>query len=439
MKILLILADGRIHRISIGSFKRSMREAPLTLTTLAALVPEELDARIELVDESVDTVPLGADADIVGISAITGTSKRAYELADHFRRRRVPVVLGGVHVTLMPEEAGRHADAVVIGPAEKTWPRLLRDLRAGSLKEVYRAEERISSPLDIPPPRRDLQKSLRYMVPNTVMATRGCKGSCAFCTVPAVLQGYAKRPVGDVIRDIKSARGNYIVFNDVSLADDVEYAAELFTAMIPLGKRWGGLATVKIVQHPHLMDLMAKSGCRYILVGFESVQQTVLNGIHKGFNRQDEYRTFMERMHAHDISVQGCFVFGFDHDDSTVFEATVQRVIDLKVDIPRFAVLTPYPGTEIFRQLERENRILTRNWENYDTMHVVFQPAKMTVEELHKGFKWAYRETFRLPQVIRRSRSLGLSGIINFVGNINYRRFAVELGRDEMYRKPFAE
>jgi len=277
------------------------------------------------------------------------------------------------------------------------------------------------------------------MVPNTVMATRGCKGSCAFCTVPAVLKGYAKRPIGDVIRDIKSARGKYFVFNDVSLADDIEYAEELFTAMLPLGKRWGGLATVKIIQHPRLVDLMAKSGCKYILVGFESVQQEVLNGIHKGFNKQDEFKTFMQSMHAYDISVQGCFVFGFDHDDPAVFEATIQRVADLKVDIPRFAILTPYPGTEIFSQLERENRILTHNWANYDTMHVVFQPANMTVEELHNGFKRAYRETFRLPQVIKRSRALNFSSVINFVGNLNYRRFASKLINDEIYRLPYLD
>jgi len=439
MKILFILPDGRIHKISIGSFKRSMREAPLTLTTLAALVPEELEARMELVDESIDEVPLITDADLVAISAITGTSKRAYELADRFRRQGITVVLGGVHVTLMPEEARQHADAIVVGPAEITWPQLLRDFRARTMRETYRTEERLSTPLNIPAPRRDLQKSLRYMVPNTVMATRGCKGSCAFCTVPAVLKGYAKRPIGDVIRDIKSARGKYFVFNDVSLADDIEYAEELFTAMLPLGKRWGGLATVKIIQHPRLVDLMAKSGCKYILVGFESVQQEVLNGIHKGFNKQDEFKTFMRSMHAYDISVQGCFVFGFDHDDPAVFEATIQRVADLKVDIPRFAILTPYPGTEIFSQLERENRILTRNWANYDTMHVVFQPANMTVEELHNGFKRAYRETFRLPQVIKRSRALNFSSVINFVGNLNYRRFASKLINDEIYRLPYLD
>jgi len=416
-----------------------MREAPLTLTTLAALVPEELDAQLELVDESVDTVSLETDADLVGISAITGTSTRAYELADHFRRQRITVVLGGVHVTLMPEEALQHADAVVIGPAEITWPQLLRDFKAGSMKKVYRAEEQVAAPLNIPAPRRDLQKSLRYMVPNTVMATRGCKGSCAFCTVPVVLKGYRKRPIGDVIRDIKSARGKYVVFNDVSLADDIAYAEELFTAMIPLGKRWGGLATVKIIQHPHLIDLMAQSGCKYILVGFESVQQSVLDGIHKGFNQQDEFKIFMQSMHSNNISVQGCFVFGFDHDDTTVFESTVNRVMDLKVDIPRFAILTPYPGTEIFNQLLRENRILTRNWANYDTMHVVFQPAKMSVEELHNGFKWAYRETFRLPNVIKRSRALNFSSVINFVGNLNYRRFAMKLVHDEMYRQPFVK
>ena len=241
MRVLLILPDGNIHKIRIGTFVRSMREAPLTLTTLAALAPKNLDINFNLVDESIDVVPLDEQADLVGISVLTGTAQRAYTLAKHFRSRGIPVVLGGVHVTIMPEEAICHADSIVIGTAEITWPQLLRDFIRGKLKKIYKDNRLPSEYLtNIPVPRRDLQRSSGYMMSNTVMATRGCQHACEFCIVPGVWPGYAKRPVGDVIQDIQSMSGRLLTFNDVSLVDDVDYAKKLFTAMIPLKRRWGG-------------------------------------------------------------------------------------------------------------------------------------------------------------------------------------------------------
>jgi len=439
MRVLLIMPDGHIHRIQIGSFARSMREAPLTLTTLAALAPENLDIDFRLVDESIDTVPLDVPADLVGISVITGTAPRAYALARHFRLRGVPVVLGGVHVTIMPQEARSHADSIVLGPADRTWPQLLRDFSRGHLDKVYRDD---SSPNEwltgIPTSRRDLQRSSGYMVPNTVMATRGCQHACEFCTIPKVWSGYAKRPIGDVIRDIRSMPGRLLAFNDVSLVDDIEYAKELFQAMIPLKRRWGGLATVRVTEDAELLELMVKSGCRYLLIGFESVNQPALREIHKGFNREDQYDSLMECLHSYGISVQGCFMFGFDHDGPSVFETTVQRVNDLKVDIPRYSILTPYPGTGLYRKLLAEKRILSFNWEDYDTMHVVFQPAQMSPDELYCGFKWAYRETFKIPYILQRTLSLGFPGVINFVGNLTYKRFVRQLYNAERYAKPFS-
>lgn len=430
MRILLIIPDGRIHKISLGPFSRSMREAPLTLTMLASLTPPDLDVSLKLVDENVEKIPLNFNADLVGISVITGTSKRAYELAGYFRRKGIPVVLGGVHVTLMPEEAGKYADCIVVGTAERTWPRLLHDFNRGSMKKLYREIRPQPETLEgLPLPRRDLQRYARYNIPNTVMATRGCRNSCDFCTIPALLEGYAKRPVHDVIRDIKNSPGKFLVFNDVSLVDDIEYAKELFTALIPMGKRWGGLATARVSKSPELVELMAKSGCRYLLVGFESADQSSLKRIGKGFNRQNGYKDFMRMMHGNGISIQGCFILGFDEDDRSVFEATVNTVLDLGIDIPRFSILTPYPGTRLFEKLKAEKRIFTYDWEYYDTMHVVYDPAKMSAEELYHGFKWAYRETFRFSHILRRSTPLRFTSIINLVGNLNYRRFAKQLAK----------
>lgn len=436
MKILLIMPDAHMHKLRIGPFTRSMREAPLTLTTLAAMVPE--DVEVKMVDGSVDRIPLDEDADLVGISAITGCAPAAYELARHYRGRGIPVVLGGVHVTILPGEALPHADAIVIGRGEHAWPRLIEDFRAGRMRRVYREEDLPNHVLaDVPLPRRDLQRKSAYMLPNTVQATRGCKRICDFCTVNAVWPRYLKRPVADVVRDIRAIEGNRFGFNDVSLVDDVEYAKELFTAITPLRKKWGGLVTADSLHNTEMLDLMARSGCVYLLVGFESGNQETLRGIHKGFNKTLDYRELITGLQRRGISVQGCFVFGFDHDDTDVFAKTVQLVQDLRVDIPRFSLYTPYPGTTLFKRMMDAGRILSYNWNDYDTMHVVIRPERMTPEELYAGFKWAYRETFRLHRALRRISRPDIRSGINFVGNLAYRIFVRRLYGEPRFATPY--
>ncbi len=439
MKILLLMPDAHMHKLRFGPYVRSMREAPLTLTTLAAMLPDEPDIEWRLVDGSIDPIPLDEDADLVGISVITGNAVRAYQLADHYRRRGIPVVLGGVHVSILPGEALQHADSIVIGMAERTWPRLVKDFRRGAMARVYRDEDSIREWLtDVPIPRRDLQRPGGYMMPNTVHATRGCKRACDFCTVPVVWPRYYKRPITDVIADIRSIRHRHFCFNDVSLVDDLDYARELFTAMIPLKKKWGGLATVDIARHPDLLDLMRRSGCVYLLLGFESASPASLQDMRKGFNRPVDYRDVVEALHQQDITVQGCFVLGSDNDDHTVFMETVQRVLDLRIDIPRYSLYTPYPGTPLFERMVAQNRILSFNWEDYDTMHVVFQPMKMSPEELYDGFKWTYRETFRLGPVLKRVSGFRLTSAINLVGNLTYRIFVRRLYHDERFHLPYS-
>ena len=439
MRILLIMPDAHMHKLRLGPFVRSFREAPLTLTTLAALVPEQLDADIEIVDGSVSRIPANVDADMVGISAITGCARSAYALAGHYRKRGIPVVLGGVHVSILPGEALNHADSIVIGRGERAWPELLEDFRLGQMKRVYREHPLPDGVLaDVPSPQRSLQQRSRYMVPNAVQATRGCRRVCDFCTVPAVWPHYLKRPIADVIRDIRLIPHRTIAFNDVSLIDDVEYARELFTAMIPLRKRWGGLVTADGLQNGDLIDLMAASGCVYLLVGFESGDQTTLRDIRKNFNHAQQYKNFVRGLQKRGITVQGCFVFGFDHDDRSVFESTVQLVQDIGIDIPRYSLYTPYPGTALFRRLMEEDRIISFNWDDYDTMHVVIQPKQMTPEELYQGFKWAYRQTFRLGRIVRRLNRLDIRCAINFAGNLCYRIFVDRLDNETRFAQPFS-
>jgi radical SAM superfamily enzyme YgiQ (UPF0313 family) len=439
MRILLIMPDAHMHKLRVGPFVRSMREAPLTLTTLAALVPDAPGIELKLVDGSVDRIPLDYPADLVGISVITGCAASAYDLARNFRQRGIPVVLGGVHVSVLPGEAIAHADSIVVGRGETAWPRLIADFRRGRMKRVYREDALADGALmGVPSPRRDLQRSGGYMMPNSVQATRGCRRACDFCTVPAVWPKYLKRPVADVVRDIRAIRGRIIAFNDVSLVDDAEYARELFAAMVPLRKKWGGLVTADCLQNTELLDLMVASGCVYLLVGFESCDQTTLRGIRKNFNHAESYKDFVSMLQRRGITIQGCFVFGFDHDDTTVFASTVELVQDLGIDIPRYSLYTPYPGTPLFQRLMQEQRITSFNWKDYDTMHVVIQPARMTPEELYRGFKWAYRETFRLPRILKRVSRLDLRCPINFVGNLCYRIFVRRLYHEPRFARPYS-
>jgi radical SAM superfamily enzyme YgiQ (UPF0313 family) len=439
MKILLIMPDAHMHKLRIGSWVRSMREMPLSICTLAALTPNDPDISIELVDGSVDRIPWEAKPDLVGISVLTGCANQAYEIADHFRDKGAKVILGGVHVTILPEEGAQHADSIVIGQAEITWPQLIRDFRKGKLKKTYREVIQDGDFLEgVPSPLRELHNRRRYMIPDTVQATRGCRRACDFCTVPAVFPKFLKRPIADVIDDIRRTKSRYIAFNDVSIAEDPDYAKELFRAMIPLRKKWGGLATVEVARDEELLTLIKKSGCIFLLYGFESIDQSTLHKMGKGFNLASQYEELMYRMHMLDISVQGCFVFGFDHDDKDVFQKTVERVHELKVDIPRYSIHTPYPGTQLFHKLSSEGRILSYNWNDYDTMHVVSQPAQMSPEELFRGFKWAYHETFKTSRILQRMQGVSTRTAVNFVGNLAYKMFVKRLYSEPRFKHAYS-
>ncbi len=416
--MLIVMPEAGIHKLKLGPIHRSFREAPLTATSLAALVPDELNFDITIIDESIDKIPFQNHYDLVAISVLTGTALKAYKIADTFRKNGSTIVLGGVHVTLMPEEAREHADCIVIGFAERTWPQLLNDYVNGQLQKKYSDSEMHFN--KIPTPRRDLQRNNGYMIPNVVSATRGCKGICDFCTVPVAGYGWHERPIGEVIQEIKDLPSRRFVFNDVSMGENPEYFKELLRAMIPLKKSWGGLLSTKAFQDEEIIDLLKKSGCRYILIGFESINNMSLKGIFKGFNRFEEYKYIIDLLHSINVVLMGCFIFGFDEDQLDVFEKTVDFANTFKVDIPRYAIYTPYPGTESFRRLTAEGRILHHYWQHYDTQHVVIKPKNMTPQQLDDGFRWAFRKTYTVPSSLKRTINTGKNFPITFGGNLAY-------------------
>jgi radical SAM superfamily enzyme YgiQ (UPF0313 family) len=427
LRIVLLSPRGPLYRHRGGIWKKTLRYAPLTLTTLASLVPPDIPADIRLLDEGVDEIhPDRIEADLVGISAITGTAPRAYDIAGQLRRRFIPVVLGGVHPTLVPDEAMQHADSIVVGYAEQSWPQLLHDFLAGRMARRY--DQSPDLRLDnLPFPRRELFDSGRVNVAHTLEATRGCIYQCEFCVVPAAWGRPLQKPVGDVIADIRQMGARRVIFLDLNLIADVHYAKELFTALTPLNIQWGGLVTTTIAWDDELLDRAARSGCRGLLIGFESLNQASLVEAKKAFNMRRDYYEVVRKIRNRKIALMGCFVFGFDHDTVDSFDETVEFVMMSRMDLPRYAIAVPFPGTALYKRLKRENRITTEDWSLYDGQHVVFEPRNMTAEELLRHTRRAWKTTYRCSSIWKRLSGSRTRLSIAVPANFGYRFYANHL------------
>jgi len=421
MRIAFLSPAGAMHRYN-GSFGRGLHYAPLTMTTLAALVPEKLNAELVIYDETVQPIPINLEADIVLITAITGTSPRAYKYCDYFRSRGITVFLGGVQPTLDPIEAKKHCDSLFTGVADHTFPQALQDYANGTLQPIYRQSHENITLANRPVPRRDLLKPKAYITVNSVEAVRGCPLPCNFCAYPSAFgKKILFRPIEDVIGEIKQLKGKYVLFPDVNLIADMEYAKKLFTAMIPLKKKWFGLTTSSVGFDKEFFKILGKSGCKGLLIGFESVNQTAQGYINKNINKTNNYEALIKQLHDIGILINGCFAFGGDDDNKDVFERTVEQVIQLRIDLPRYSILTPFPNTELYRDLFSQGRIFEHNLAMYDVEHVVFKPKNMTIEELYQGTEWAWRETYKTANILKRINKLSP---ISYITNFAYQTYA---------------
>jgi radical SAM superfamily enzyme YgiQ (UPF0313 family) len=427
MRIVLVSPKGPLYRHRGGIFKRNLRYAPLTLTTLAAYVPPELNATIEILDEGIEDVDLNIEADLIGMTVITGSSMRAYTLADHFRSRGIPVVLGGPHITLIPEDAQPHADSIVVGYAEDTWPQLLHDFAAGKLKSRYDQAPNLSL-ANRPFPKREMMKKQHYLTTHVFEATRACVHSCDFCVVPTAwgLKPYLK-PVEEVVEDIKNHWARKIIFIDLNLIADKEYAARLFEALIPLKVNWFGLSTTLLGKDIPLLELAARSGCTGLLMGFESITPENLKRSLKGFNSPAQYKDLTALLHKHGITLMACFTFGLDSDTPEIFMQTAKFAIEAGIDLPRYAIVTPFPNTGLYKRLEVEGRILTKNWELYDAQHVVFQPKLMTPAQLYEGHEKAWKYTYSYNAMATRYLKSRIQTPVWWIANMGYRFYSHHL------------
>lgn len=427
LRIALLSPRGPLYRHRGGIWKKTLRYAPLTLTTLASLVPPEIPSAVRIVDEGIDEIdPERIDADLVGISAITGTAPRAYAIAERLRQRRIPVVIGGVHATLMPEEVMRHADSTVVGYAEESWPRLVRDFVAGRLSRRYDQQPGLSL-ANLPFPKRELADSGLVNVAHTLEATRGCVYQCEFCVVPSAWGRPLQKPVGDVVADIRQMRAKRVIFLDLNLIADVAYAKALFAALIPLRIEWGGLVTTTIACDDELLDLAARSGCRGLLIGFESLNAASLAEAKKSFNMRREYAAVVREIRARGIALMGCFVFGFDHDTLDTFDETLEFAIDARIDLPRYAIAVPFPGTPFYQRLKAAGRITTEDWSVYDGQHVVFEPRNMTAVELREHTRRVWKKTYSYRSIWKRLSGSRTRLPISIPANLGYRFYAYHL------------
>ena len=370
------------------------------LLAVAAAIPRER-YEVKLTDENIEDIDFDLRCDLVGISAMTAYVNRGYEIADRFRARGVPVVMGGVHPSFMPQEALRHCDAVVIGEAELVIPKLLDDLEEGRLQGTYRADG-LHPMVGLNMPRYDLLKKNRYVNTTFVQTSRGCHQGCTFCAEP-LMNGlkFRYRPVEEVVREVENCGSRMISINDADFFGTPERPKEVMRALIGRGVQWQAGVTSKLAQDDRMLELAAKSGCTMLSIGFESISRDTLKSVHKHVNRPDQFAALVEKVHSYGIMVFGLFMFGFDGDNEDVFQETARFNIEADYDACAYSVLTPYPGTLTWYEMKKANRIVSFDWEKYDQGNVVYRPAGMTGEALRLGHIAAY-ETFYAPSSIAR-------------------------------------
>ena len=400
----------------------------ITLPHLAALTPKK--HFVKIVNENYSNIDFNTDVDLIGITCYTMTAPRVYEIADEFRRRGKKVVLGGYHPTALPNEAKQHADSIVLGEAEATWPELIKDMEKGKLKSFYGPNPDFDM-AKIPPIRREL--IMHNPIIGAVQSTRGCTNSCEFCAIGSFCQhGVKQRPIKNVVEEIKQMPNKMFIIHDPHLTVNRKYAQEFFKELIrqKVHKTWvaNGTSNVLGKVDDEFLNLARKSGCVEWFVGFESVSQAALNGIKKGLNKVEDFQKTIKRVHDHGMTIQGGIIFGFDEDTPDIFDATLEKMHEWELDVVEINILTPYPGTPLFDRLEREGRLLNKDWSRYNQVDIVFKPKNMSEKELFEGTRRVAKEFYSWHNIIKRNARIfsitkKITAILPAGNNYTFRRY----------------
>ena len=398
----------------------------LTLQQVAAITPENHD--IEIVDERYEKIDLEKKYDLVGISCLTYNSLRGYEIADHYRKKGITVILGGYHASLMPDEAKEHADSIVIGEAEFTWPILIKDFEKGQLKKIYKAD-RLTKSNEIPSARHDI--GVYTPLAEAIQASRGCPTGCEFCAMN-VVEGkvFRGRPIDEVVNEIKSLKAKRVFFSDASLTINPKYSKELFKKMAETGKKFDCFGNINVLaRDDEFLKLAKKAGVIKWYLGIESISQENINQAGKGTNKVENYAKAIKKIQENGMDVTGFFIFGLDFDTVDTFDNTLKAIYDWRLDEASFSILTPYPGTRLFDRYEKDKRITNYDWSQYEEGKVNFKPKNMTEKELLEGIKRISLEFFSVKNCIKRSfRNIGFNPakvISKLVSNFAVRAFYI--------------
>ena len=394
------LIQPKMHMRPMDTHLKTRMSPPLGLYTIAAMFRDSHKVTVE--NENVQDLTMDDRPDIVGISVNVDSLPRALEISDAYRSRGIPVVLGGIMPTLAPEMVPEDSvDAICIGAAEGTWPDIISDLGSGSLKKVYRCSRALKGE-NIVPPAYDLIPKSDYLYSNIFHTSRGCPFRCDFCYNSSPERRYLNRPVADVLEEVKASGIRHVMFIDDNFVGNPKWVREFLPELKKLGIRWNAAVSINVVDIPGMLDLMRDCGCMGLFIGFESINPSSVDGVHKVQNDVAKYEYAVEEIHRRGIMINASFVFGLDSDTPETFRMTLDWIVKNRIETVTSHILTPYPGTELYRRMQEEGRLLTTDLNLYDTAHVVMQPKNMTQEELYKGYLWIYDQVYSFRNIIRR-------------------------------------
>jgi radical SAM superfamily enzyme YgiQ (UPF0313 family) len=403
MKLLLVCPS--VH-LEISNRVTPFWLPPLNLAIIAGITPDEWEVKI--VDENVTDIDFDVNYDLIGISTMTANSHRAYAIARQFKLRNRTVVIGGAHASVCPEEVIMHADAVVVGDAEPVWETLLNDFKNNKLKKTYRADVK-QMICSFGKPRRELYDKNKYLSINTIQTSKGCPFKCSFCSIASRFEGkYGVKPVSDVIEEVAELadKNMPIFFVDDNFLVNKRRSKEILNALKSMNVKWWSQADINIMKDKEMLELMRESGCIKVVVGFETISEGSLETIQKYQNNLDNYVEFIKTLHDHGVLVNTSFAFGTEHDKEDVFEKTFKFLVDNEVIFATFNILTPLPGTDMYRKFTQEGKLIDKNWAHYDMGHPVFQPTYISTEQLKEGYNWICDEFYSFKEISKRVSTL---------------------------------